>query len=219
MAAVAALAVAVLAAGSWAGSGSTAGAHGVDVPLGVTSIAVTPDPPGGVTLRTGGFFSIQLTADAGTDVVVYGTAGEPYLWIRPDGSTLENRRSATWWANRDPYGPVGPPPSYPPGTDPQWEPHQSAGGLLWYEQRAVTHDHDNATPDTSWEIPISVDGERFTIAGQSGVLTGGPTTAAVYAAPTPVGRPGWAVLAAAAGTSVAAAAGVAVWARRRAGAG
>ena len=55
----------------------------------------------------GGDSFVQLTAQPGTDVIVVGYRGEPYLWFRPDGTVVENRNAPTTYQNLSRYGSDG----------------------------------------------------------------------------------------------------------------
>ncbi|MET0663598.1 MAG: hypothetical protein ABWZ42_10750, partial [Ilumatobacteraceae bacterium] len=81
----------------------------------------------------GGDSFVELTAQPGTDVVVVGYRGEPYLWFRPDGTVAENRNAPTTYQNLSRYG-----SDAPAGVDPEAAPdwHQVASGHRW-----AWHDH------------------------------------------------------------------------------
>ena len=81
----------------------------------------------------GGDSFVQLTAQPGTDVIVVGYRGEPYLWFRPDGTVAENRNAPTTYQNLSRYG-----SDAPAGADPEAAPdwHQVASDHRW-----AWHDH------------------------------------------------------------------------------
>ena len=66
--------------------------------------SVEPDP-GGFTVETaGGDSFLALTVDEGTEVVVLGYEGEPYLRFSADGTVEQNLNSPATYINNDRYG-------------------------------------------------------------------------------------------------------------------
>ena len=72
----------------------------------------------------GGDSFVQLTAQPGTDVIVVGYRGEPYLWFRPDGTVAENRNAPTTYQNLSRYGSEA-----PAGVDAGGRAGLAAGGV------------------------------------------------------------------------------------------
>jgi hypothetical protein len=139
-------------------------------PTDYRSEVVSVDPPStdiDVEIIGGDSF-VQLTAEPGTDVIVVGYQGEPYLWFRPDGSVAENRNAPTTYQNVSRYG-----SDVSAGVDPQAAPdwHQVASDhrWAWHDHRA--HWMQNTRPlgaspgDQILEavVPLVVDGADVSV--------------------------------------------------------
>jgi hypothetical protein len=83
----------------------------------------------------GGDSFVVLTAAPGTDVVVRGYQGEPYLWFRPDGTVAENRRSPATYYNEERYG-AEIPSTASPEAEPDWVDVADGGSFAWHDHRA-----------------------------------------------------------------------------------
>ncbi len=81
----------------------------------------------------GGDSFVQLTVQPGTEVIVVGYRGEPYLWFQPDGTVAENRNAPTTYQNVSRYG-TDAPPGADPDAAPDW--HEVASDHRW-----AWHDH------------------------------------------------------------------------------
>jgi hypothetical protein len=82
----------------------------------------------------GGDSFIELVAQPGTDVVVKGYSGEPYLWFRGDGSVLENANSPTKYLNARRFGGSDVPAGLDATSTPAWR-------KVGVDHRWVWHDH------------------------------------------------------------------------------
>ena len=104
-------------------------------PTDYRSQVVSVDPPSDdiAVEIIGGDSFVELTAQPGTDVVVVGYRGEPYLWFRPDGTVWENEKAPTTYQNLSRFGTEAP-PAADPEAEPDW--HQVASDHRW-----AWHDH------------------------------------------------------------------------------
>ncbi len=82
----------------------------------------------------GGDSFVELTVDAGTDAVVIGYRGEPYLWFQPDGTVLENTLSPSTYLNAERYG-TDFPDFADPDADPEWREIGTGGRWSWHDHR------------------------------------------------------------------------------------
>lgn len=140
--------------------------------------AMVPSTPGVVADIVGGDAFLRLRVRAGTEVRVPGYAGEPYLWIKPDGSVWRNGESPASTLNEDRYltgdGPeVTTRPDAATGlAEPRWEPYGHGGTVLWHDHRV--HWMGSGNPPTidadglvqRWEVPVEVDGQTVSITGR-----------------------------------------------------
>jgi hypothetical protein len=127
-------------------------------------VAVAPPTP---TIRVavlGGDSFLELRVDPGTEVFVVGYRGEPYLWFRPDGAVLENRRSPSTYINEDRFGGGDVPDSASADAPPEWSPIAANGRWAWHDHRAhwmqPTRPFGQSPGDQILEavIPLRVDG-------------------------------------------------------------
>jgi hypothetical protein len=120
-----------------------------------------------VTIEGGDAF-VRIAAVAGSEVLVFGYEGEPYLRIDADGTVMENRRSPATYLNRDRYG-SDVPESASADAEPEWVVVARNGAYAWHDHRA--HRMEPFAPvgasrgDTVLEgvIPIDVDGRAVSI--------------------------------------------------------
>ena len=93
-----------------------------------------PTPQISVTVLGGDSF-VELTVDPGSEVVVIGYRGEPYLWFQPDGRVLENVLSPSTYLNAERYG-TDFPDFADPEADPEWREIGTMGRWSWHDHRA-----------------------------------------------------------------------------------
>lgn len=119
------------------GSGSSALADPAG-PTDYRSEVVAVDPPtDSIAVGVlGGDSFVELEVVPGTEVTVIGYQGEDYLWFRPDGVVLENRRAPSTYTNEDRYGGGEIPPTATADAEPEWEEVASGGRFAWHDHRA-----------------------------------------------------------------------------------
>jgi hypothetical protein len=137
--------------------------------------SVTPDVSGVRVDIVGGDAFVRLRADRGVEVQIPGYLGEPYLWIRPDGTVWRNAESPATVLNEDRYLNGDEPDVVTrPGEalpEPRWQPYGRTGTVLWHDHRV--HWMGSGMPPTidadglvqRWEVPISVDGVEVIVGG------------------------------------------------------
>ena len=116
-----------------------------------------------VTIEGGDAF-MRLTAPVGSEVIVFGYVGEPYLRFSPDGTVAQNLRSAATYENEERFGGVELPGIVEPAAEPEWETVATGGVWAWHDHRS--HWMGDRPPiglepgDTlpTQIVPISVDG-------------------------------------------------------------
>jgi hypothetical protein len=153
------------------------------------------DPPTDAVTASivGGDAFVLLEVAPGTEVVVVGYAGEPYLWFRPDGSVAENASSPARYLNEERFG-----GDVPDGVDPDAPPEWievGSGAHAWHDHRA--HRMDRGRPPGAEPgdvvldgvIPLVVDGRPVDL----------HVTSTLLAAPSPWP---WVLLALGAGVAV-----------------
>ena len=169
---VAALAVVGLVLG--AGPAAADAAKPGDFSSEVTS--VEPDP-GGFTVETaGGDSFLALTVDEGTEVVVLGYEGEPYLRFSADGTVEQNLNSPATYINNDRYGANDLAPERLQGVDvttlePDWEEVATDGSFAWHDHRTHEMRPDSPVPrgeSYAWSAPVllEVDGAQVEVNGE-----------------------------------------------------
>ncbi|MBA2390638.1 MAG: hypothetical protein H0V67_10340 [Geodermatophilaceae bacterium] len=117
---------------------------------------------------------IEIRNDSAADVLVPGYSDEPYLWIGPSG-VQRNERSPATYLNATAEGTTVLPPQADPGADPDWVTLSTAPMLGWHDHRthwmgtdlppAVQADPTRVHLISSWEVPLSFDGEPVVISG------------------------------------------------------
>jgi len=167
----------VLVAGSAPAAADPAG------PTDFESKVIETRPAPGVELRVlGGDSFIQIVVDEGTEVIVLGYEGEPYVRIDADGTVSVNRNSPARYLNEDRYQDVAVPANADADAEPDWEVVADDGTYAWHDHR--THwmtpevlppsvdDRSDVHLVDEWELDLLVDGEPVTVKGELSVLPG-----------------------------------------------
>lgn len=136
--------------------------------------SVRPDPPG-VDFQVLNYDAdIELVAERGREVLIYGYEKEPFARILRDGTVQKNRRSPATYLNVDRYAEATVPEIADPNAAPVWETVDKSGTLRWHDHRAhymaegtppqVT-DEDRRTKVFDYEIPLRIDGRKGAVEG------------------------------------------------------
>lgn len=117
---------------------------------------------------------IELTAEEGHEVLVYGYEDEPYARILRDGTVQKNRRSPSTYLNADRYAEAPVPKIADPDAPPVWETVDESGTLRWHDHRShymakgtppQVEDESVRTKVFDYEIPLRIDGRKGAIEG------------------------------------------------------
>jgi hypothetical protein len=168
-------------------------AHGGGTPGYESSVTSVTPAVAGVTLAVlDRDDRLELRNESRQEIVVLGYDGEPYLRFSADG-VFRNLRSPATYLNDDRFGDVELPAEADPEAEPQWEQVSATPRYEWHDHRIhwmseIGPPQVRAAPDEphhvfDWEIPGSVDGAPFTIAGSLDYT------------PAESGRPSWIYLA------------------------
>ena len=115
-----------------------------------------------VTVGLGGQW-VRITNQGAAAVVVRGYHGEPFL--RLSGNQVQaNELSATAAKTVQTQGAVA---SADPTAEPRWVRLQSGNSATWTDAR-ITAPSASGPADTSWTLPLAVDGQQVTVAGTTG---------------------------------------------------
>lgn len=140
-------------------------------------VSITPDT-GAIDVEVvGGDSFLELSVDPGTEVVVLGYEGEPYLRVLADGTVEENRNSPATHLNEDRYAEIDVPTEVadadPTDLEPEWVEVGSGGTYAWHDHR-IHWMAPNAPPAVerggtfAWNGPVDliVDGDAVAIEGR-----------------------------------------------------
>jgi hypothetical protein len=117
---------------------------------------------------------LELRNESGTEVVVLGYEGEPYLRFVDEG-VFENRRSPAAYLNADRYAGVAVPADADADAAPRWQ--RVAGGHThrWHDHRihwmspqppaAIRHDLGRTHLLDRWQVPYRVEGRPTVLEG------------------------------------------------------
>jgi hypothetical protein len=126
----------------------------------------------------GGDAFLVLRAEPGTEVLVPGYEGEPYLRISGDGTVEVNERSPARWLNDAQLGAVevDVPAQADPEASPVWSVVGGDGEFAWHDHRIhwmsasapphVDTGAREAQEVMDWEVPLLVDGEEVVARGE-----------------------------------------------------
>lgn len=153
--------VILIASPAW---GHTRAAMASDWQPEITSV---PDIPGlSWRLYPAGEF-LALETRTSDEIVVLGYEDEPYLRFGPD-EVEQNLNSPATYLNSRRDGDVALPPRADASAPPEWKQVTDSSGLAWFDHRV--HRMPNAGPwshpASAWEVPFTVDGRRYLLAGE-----------------------------------------------------
>jgi hypothetical protein len=132
-------------------------------------VGIEPPTPTIEAEIIGGDSFLQLEAAPGTEVVVVGYQGEPYLWFLPEGGVFENRNAPTTYTNESRYGGDEIPPTASADAEPDWEELSSGHRWAWHDHRIHWMQRSRPLGASSGDqileavVPIAVDGESVDI--------------------------------------------------------
>lgn len=165
-----------------------------------TVVSIAPETPAVAVDIIGGDSFVQLTVTPGTEVLVTGYRGEPFLRFLADGTVEENDRSPTVYESRERYG-ADVPEYADAALPPDWDRVAGGGRYSWHDHRA--HWMNPQPPPAAQPgerileavIPLQVDGAPVSVTVASDWLEE-PSRVPLYAG---AGAGGAAVLLALAG--------------------
>jgi hypothetical protein len=179
-----ALLLALLVVLSWSSPAAADPAGPTHYDSRVTSV----DPTDGAVTASfevlGGDAFLVVRAEPGTVVEVPGYEGEPYVRIGPDGTVEVNERSPSRWINDERYetSPAGAPADVDVDAPPRWELVGTDGEYAWHDHRIhwmspslprqVDPTAGTPQPVAEWTVPVVVDGQPVTVAGELTWLPG-----------------------------------------------
>lgn len=118
---------------------------------------------------------LLLRNESGTEVIVNGYDGEPYLRFDEEGGVWRNELSPATYLNDDRYGEVTVPAEADPQAPPRWTEVGRQGTFDWHDHRihwmsTIDPPAIRDAPDVphhvfDWEVPGSLDGRELVIAG------------------------------------------------------
>jgi hypothetical protein len=135
---------------------------------------VVPSTDRVVVTVIGGDSFLSVAARPEASVEVPGYQGEPYVRIDPNGDVLVNRNSPSFWLNQDRFAQVGIPESAAVDATPDWQRVSGSGAYGWHDHRIhwmspeppPAVDRSARSLVLEWTVPLVVDGEQVTVAGQ-----------------------------------------------------
>jgi hypothetical protein len=135
---------------------------------------------------------LRISNTSGTELVVLGYDGEPYLRIGPDG-VYRNERSPAAYLNRDRFARVAVPLKADPGAAPEWRHVSPRPAWQWHDHRiqwmgagppAQVRDAPRRRHAIfDWQVPGRLGGRPLAIAGRLDYVppSDGGTSSAVIA--------------------------------------
>ena len=130
----------------------------------------------GVTWRlypAGEYVGVENGSDV--PLVVLGYEGEPYLRIGPDG-VEQNLNSPATYLNSRRDADVALPPRADASAAPEWSLISDEARFTWFDHRAHRMPEPGrwSSDPSGWEVPFTVDGERYSLAGRMSFDPGPP---------------------------------------------
>src|SRR3954454_20577602 len=153
---------------------SSAFAHGGNPDYRSVIDEVTPSNPN-VKFQDLNYDSyMQLLAQPGHEVVVYGYEEEPYARILKNGTVQVNERSPALYLDENRFAEVTVPPIANAKAPPKWKTFDHSATFVWHDHRmhymspttpAKVTDPSKKTKIFDYAIPIRVDGRKGAIKG------------------------------------------------------
>lgn len=155
--------------------------------------SVSPEVVGLEVAVVDGDDRLRVSNKSGTDLVVFGYDGEPYLRIGPDG-VYRNERSPAAYLNRDRFARVSVPLRADPGATPEWRQVSPRPVWQWHDHRiqwmgAGPPAQVRSAPKQThaifrWNVPGRLGDRAFAVAGRLDYVppSGGGTSAGVVTA-------------------------------------
>jgi hypothetical protein len=154
---------------------TTAHAHQGNPNFRSTVTAVSPPAPGVEAEVLNLDDRLLLSSDGDATVEVQGYDGEPYVRILPGGEVQVNTRSPAYYLNQDRFAEATVPDDADPKAPPEWKTVSSGGSYEWHDHRIhwmakttppQVKDEAERTKVFDWKVPIEVDGQPASIAGE-----------------------------------------------------
>jgi hypothetical protein len=139
--------------------------------------SIQPPLPGGVSIEVLDYDSyLQLKDQQGHEVVLDGYRGEPYARIEENGTVQVNEKSPATYLNDSRFQTdVTVPRSADPKAPPEWKTVDDSGTFIWHDHRMhwmianqlppQVEDKSKKTKIFTYEIPMTVDGQKSTLHG------------------------------------------------------
>lgn len=139
--------------------------------------SIQPPLPSGVSIEVLDYDSyLQLKDMQGHEVVIDGYSDEPYARIEKDGTVQLNEKSPATYLNDSRFATDA---AVPKSTDvqgpPEWKTVDDSGTLIWHDHRMhwmladqlppKVKDKGEKTKVFTYEIPMTVDGQKTTLHG------------------------------------------------------
>ena len=138
-------------------------------------LAVSPAVAGLTVTVVDGDDRLRVANESGTELLVLGYDGEPYLRIGP-GGVQRNERSPSTYLNRDRFARVAVPASADSRAKPRWRRVSPESSWQWHDHRiqwmgsgpppAVRDAPRQTHVIFDWAVPGRFGGRQFTITGR-----------------------------------------------------
>jgi hypothetical protein len=138
-------------------------------------LSVRPELAGLAVSVVDGDDRLRIANDSGTDLLVLGYDGEPYLRIGPAG-VHRNERSPASYLNRDRFARISVPLTADPGAKPVWKRVSARPAWQWHDHRIqwmglgpptqVREKPDQTHRIFDWSVPGRLGDQRLTVTGR-----------------------------------------------------
>ncbi len=155
-------------------------------------VAVRPEVAGLSIRVVGGDDRLRVENRSGTELIVLGYDGEPYLRIGPDG-VFRNVRSPAVYLNEDRFARVSVPLSADPGARPAWKQVSPRAVWQWHDHRiqwmalgpppAVRQAPKSSHRIFAWRVPARLGDRPLAVTGRLDYVPppGGGTSSSLVA--------------------------------------